>query len=297
MMQHAEDRNSALLLPYIAGELDAQTAAHVTQHVAECASCQRELASWQSLGRTWRDTLQVTRPPDHIYAAIMGRIASQEESLAPHGVALQTMRAMTLLFVNQVRLTRRSFWLASAIVMSLGWFVAASSPASSAGLILQLVAPLVAAYGVSMIYYSDAEPFLEIIRATPTSPHLLLLTRFTLVCGYDLLLALAATVGLAAISPSNSVGTLVLGWLGPMLFLSTLALLLAQRWGAVGGMAAAWSLWAVRVLLAANDHMGVISPGLTTRLSAYWSTNTLTLVGALIFMAVVMIQPTYRRGP
>jgi hypothetical protein len=295
-MLHTEDRTSALLLPYIAGELDAQTAAHVRQHVAECDSCQRELASWQSLGHVWRDTSQAIRPPDHIYAAIMRVIANQEESHAPHDVALQTMRALTLLLVNQVRLMRRSFWLASAIVMSLGWFVAASSPATSAGLILQLVAPLVAAYGVSMIYHPDAEPFLEIIRATPTSPHLLLLTRFTFVCGYDLLLALAATVGLTALSPSNNVGTLVLSWLGPMLFLSALALLLAQRWGAVGGLAVAWSLWTLRVLLAASDHIGVISPELTARLSAYWSTNALTLVGALIIMAVVMIQPAYRRG-
>ena len=58
---------------------------------------------------------------------------------------------------------------------------------------LALVAPIVAAAGVAGTHRSRRDPAAELVAATPTSGRLLLLVRLTLVFGFDLALALAAS--------------------------------------------------------------------------------------------------------
>ena len=59
------------------------------------------------------------------------------------------------------------------------------------------IAPIVAASGVAGAYRSRNEPFAELVDTTPTAPRVLLRVRLTLVLGYDLALALAASAVLA----------------------------------------------------------------------------------------------------
>jgi hypothetical protein len=118
---------------------------------------------------------------------------------------------------------RVELWPASALVLALGAALAGLGD-SDARTILGIVAPLVAAVGVTVACTPDTDPRLEIALASPVSPRTVLLARLALVVGYDLLLALAASGGLA-LAGAEPLMTLIASWLVPMLFLSTAALL------------------------------------------------------------------------
>src|SRR5690606_23857430 len=102
-------------------------------------------------------------------------------------------------------LIRLAVPIASALVLTLGGgmvLLASSSLGAEAariagGDLLALIAPVVAAVGVAGAYRSRLDPAAELVAATATSGRLLLLVRLTLVLGYDLLLALAASAVLA----------------------------------------------------------------------------------------------------
>jgi hypothetical protein len=118
---------------------------------------------------------------------------------------------------------------------------------------------------------------------------LLLLIRITLVFGYDVVLALAASAALALAGAAGtaSLNTLVGAWLGPMALLSSLSLLVAVRFGPDVALGAAVGLWAVRVLaggiLVRDDWPARF-------IVTAWSTNALVLaVSAAVAVAAVAI--------
>jgi hypothetical protein len=255
------------------------------------------------VGQVLHNASHVEAPPAQVLVAVLERLAAEEPSEEGHAAhTLAPKRRWMPSYVwkivrEQARLVQASTWLASALVMALGWVVAASSQeVASAVLVLQLVAPVVAAWGVSVMYGPETDPFLEVVLATPASPRLLLLARLTVVFGYDFVLALLATLGLTALGDGGGVWSLTLDWLGPMLFLSTLALVLAQRLGPSGAMSLALLLWWARVGLAANGHIGLLDNHLALILASTWSTNALTLAGALALLGVALASLHPRPG-
>lgn len=152
---------------------------------------------------------------------------------------------------------------------------------------MQLVAPLVAAFGVSLIYAPEVDPSLELARSTPTSPWLVLMARLALVVGYDLFLAVVATVAISAFGPGGNVGGLILDWLGPLVA-SSLALWLSVRWGPSVGISVSLLLWALRVLAALTVSQHVFGKGLTDLFVHGWSTNAVTLAVAALLSGVAV---------
>ncbi|MDY7085418.1 MAG: hypothetical protein SYR96_09960, partial [Actinomycetota bacterium] len=152
------------------------------------------------------------------------------------------------------------------------------------GLVLSLVAPLVAAAGVAGTYRAGP----ELIVSLPTSGRLLLLVRLALVFGYDLVLATAASVVVAVTGTSGagSLNTLVAAWLGPMALLCSLCLLLAVRFGPDVALGVAVGVWSMRVLAT-----GVLLPdGWPARfIVEAWSTSApvLTVSAAVTLAAVI----------
>jgi hypothetical protein len=144
-----------------------------------------------------------------------------------------------------VPLVRREIWPASALVMALGYFVAVLM-GERGGSVVEALAPLVAAGGLAGIFGAENDPGLELALATPTSPRQVLLARLVLVYGYDLLLALTATLGLVAVVPVGWLGAIVLRWLAPMTFLSVLALVLSMCVGTGNAVTVAFILWVAR---------------------------------------------------
>jgi hypothetical protein len=311
----------ALLAAYVGGAVDAPTGRRIEEHLAHCPDCSREALTWRQVGGVLRDESHVDAPPAYVLAAVLEQIALEKGRAAPGiapavvaGIAPPSaMRSLPSLLHGhvtprrrrpyvwqvvreQARLVHTSIWLASALVMALGWLVAVSTEAASSGLVLQLVAPIVAACGVSLIYGPETDPFLEVIQATPASPRLLLLARLTVVFGYDCALTVVATLGLTALGDGGGVWTLTQEWLGPILLLSALALVLAQHLGPSAAMAIALLLWGARVISAANGHLGLLDGQLAHLLAAGWSTNALTLTGALVLLGAALVSVQHREG-
>ncbi len=152
---------------------------------------------------------------------------------------------------SQLWVLHPEIWAASALVMALGALVTlAYGMAASGGgpaLPFVLIAPIVSAVGVALLYGPSIDPALEIEMALPVPAGAYLLARLVLVYGFDLALGLAASLALSVADAEISFWPLVGAWLAPMTFLSALAFLLATLTRDPGlGMLGSLGLWAVQ---------------------------------------------------
>jgi hypothetical protein len=157
-----------------------------------------------------------------------------------------------LLMRSQVRVVRLEIWAASALVMFLGTVVTFMSymPSSNGLAPIAIFAPLVAAVGVAFLYDTEVEQMLEIENSTPVSSRMLLLTRLTLVFGFDFILGLLGSIFLALVNAEVSLWPLVMSWLAPMAFLSASSFLLSILLGdALVGAFFGLLIWGTHVWL------------------------------------------------
>jgi hypothetical protein len=154
-----------------------------------------------------------------------------------------------LIMRAQLRIVRGAIFVASALVMVIGVGVTLAlyqPQADPSDLPLVLVAPLVTAFGLAILYSTEVDSALEIEQTTPVSPALIMLARIALVFGFDLAFGLIGSVALTVIQPSISLWPLVVAWLAPMAFLSALAFLLSVFFlDSAVGIVAATGLWAL----------------------------------------------------
>lgn len=285
-----------MLPAYAAGSLRGADRDRVRAHLADCTHCRADLAAWRAIADA---TAPGGAAPDaaRMVRAVLIRSAI-EGPADPTGDGPWTrrLRYVAALVIAEARLIRLAVPVASALVMALGVAIvlvqaaAVARPATGADVVLALVAPIVAAAGVAGTYrWSRRDPATELVAATPAAGPLLLLVRLTLVFGYDLVLAMAASAVLtaAAADGTASLHALIAAWLGPMALLSSVSLLVAVRFGADVALGAATGLWAVRVLAG-----GVFARDgwLARFIVDAWSTNAAVLVVSAVFgiAAVVM---------
>jgi len=222
------------LLPfYAAGSLDDARRREVENHLPTCEECLLDLELWAGVSvEIGKSNRLVTAPP-----ALAGRALMRVRTrLGLAGACLRTaqlLRAQSFLVQGEI-------WPASAAVMALGVIVALVSNHVE---FVYFIAPLVAAASLTMLFGPANDPAYELVLATPTSPWKVLLARLSLVFGYNLLLSLIASLVLLVTVPPGLLGTLILGWLGPMAFLSALALLLSLWIGTPNAIAIAYILW------------------------------------------------------
>ncbi len=222
------------ILPfYAAGQLNGSQRAEIEDHLATCLECRENLELWQSISSAVNTSDRALIAPTDLAERALGQIT------APTGLAGMFLHAWQLLRA-QVLLVRRDMWPASAAVMALGVITALLSKHSE---VVYFLAPAIAVASVAGLTGPGQDPAYEMILATPTSPWKVLLARLSVVSCYNLLLSLAATLALLAFFPPALLGTLILGWLGPLAFLSALALLLSQWLGTSNAMAIAYVLW------------------------------------------------------
>ncbi|KAB2867504.1 MAG: hypothetical protein F9K46_00190 [Anaerolineae bacterium] len=139
------------------------------------------------------------------------------------------LRWMWLILRGQVRIIRKELWVASALVILIGTFVTLVSyrPDTDTFAPLVILAPIMAAVGVGLLYDAEYEIQLEIEDATPTGILRILLARLMLIFGFNLILTLGGSVILAIARAEISLGPLILAWLLPMTFLSSVAFLMS----------------------------------------------------------------------
>ncbi|MDX2162160.1 MAG: hypothetical protein SF162_12615 [bacterium] len=134
------------------------------------------------------------------------------------------LRQATLIVRAQRRIVGGVTWLASLLVMAFGvWVTFLFSQFDTTVIPLAIIAPVVTAVGVAFLYGEEVDPALELQRAAPVSPRLVLLARLALLFGFDLVLALTGSAILAASTTGLSLAPLIEAWLVPMTFLSALA--------------------------------------------------------------------------
>ena len=285
---------SSLLPFYAAGALDDEERLVVEDHLVDCSDCRAELALWTGVGDAVvsRDAA-LPMPSTMVLDRALADIAESRVGLLE--------RAWQLLLA-QFPLVKREIWPASAVVMAIGYLLTVTTVTGEPNAIaLELIAPLVAAVGLASIYGAENDPALELVLSTPTSPRQLLLARLLLVFGYDLLLALSATFGLLVAVPSGLLGSMILNWLGPMTFLSALALVLSLRTSTSAAITTASALWIARWLAHGIEHQPQFAVGFgpfAERLAAtyigIWANPGLLIGLAAVLVAASLLMVARR---
>jgi hypothetical protein len=111
------------------------------------------------------------------------------------------------------------------------------------------------------------------------------------VSAYNLLLAVAATLGLLFFVPPGLLGTLILGWLGPLAFLSALALLLSLWFGTSRAVAIAYGLWFLQYIPFKAVGLWMNSPLWASIMAAYqqfWQSSLLLLPLSLLLLGLAL---------
>jgi hypothetical protein len=277
-------RYEELLPLYVAGQLGGAQRAEVQSHLAECEECQADLELWAAVSREIGIANRAVTPPPALAEQALMRIQPRRALPSAFLRAWQLIGAQALLVQPEM-------WPAAAAVMALGIIV--SLLWKQAG-IIYFVAPLLAASTLTMLYSPEHDPALELSLATPTSPWKILLARLSVVSGYNLLLALVASLGLLLFVPPGLLGTLVLGWFGPLTFLSALALLLSLWLGTSNAIAITYGLWLAQYIPFKALELWMASSAWASVLSAYqqfWHSPLLLvslsilLIGAALWSA------------
>jgi hypothetical protein len=237
----------------------------------------------------------VAAPPSA--APLVGSVL-RRAALAPPAVPVRKRRLGFLgqLLRAELRLVSPAVWLASLVVMACAVAVAAGGDGAGSTA-LSLVAPLVAVAGVAGVYGPQRDPAFEALAVTLTSPRLVLLARVTLVFGYDLALAVAASAIVRLVAPEVGLVDLVTAWLGPMTLLLALSLVLAMWTGPTVSVAVAAAVWVLRVATVSIPELagGWLADGMR----AVWVTSPGTVAATLALVAAAVVlsrRPMRARG-
>lgn len=293
-MSNEKFEHIANLLPeYVSGSLELSEEQRVREHLRSCTECQEELASWQEVSEAVNLALESSPlPSPHVLEAAWATINKENSPVRARSSLTVKLSLALQLLRSQLPLVRRKIWVASAVTMAIGCLVALMSTGAT-GSAFAVFAPIVAAVGVAFIYGPENDPSLEIALSTPTKPRLVLLARLTLVYGYDLTLALAATGVLVLVKAEIGLWSLVSLWIGPMLFLSALALLLSLLFGSTAAVLAAMALWGVRLVAETYSVPSFGAPAGAEVMDAFWQTNTILLPLAVLLLAVSFLCVSY----
>lgn len=185
----------------------------VAAHVTGCPQCTAEVAGWRALAA-------VAGPVPDVVAAVL---LADRPLVAPGRRWLLPAR----LAAAQLRLIPLTVWLVCALGMAAAALAAVRVPGSA-----PLIFPLVLAAGVAAV--AEPGPADELVRATATSPRLVLGVRVALVVAFDVLVAMPVPGLLGA----AGAGAAVLG---------ALALVAAVHRGAGTALVTVAAAWTARL--------------------------------------------------
>jgi hypothetical protein len=247
-------------------QLSDEERRQIDKHVETCAECREDLAFWSTLSHQIFEFNEDLDAPD----AVLDRVLAAPPS--------SRLRQVWTLLRSQIRLVRRELFPASAALMILGVGLALVAHRAT---VFYVLAPMIAAGSVAAIYGRSHDPALELTLSTPTSAWKILLARLTLISGYNLVLALAASSVLLAAMPAGLYSAIVLGWLGPLTFLSAFALVLSMWTGAGPALVISYTAWIIQWLpLTAN----------ATAYRAFWNNSALLIGLAMCLVAAAMFS-------
>jgi len=275
------------LLPfYAAGGCTPQQKSEMDAHLSGCPECQSELVMWKAVSSEIETSNHEVTTPSVIPDLALKRIH------APNPLAT-ALRQSWQLVRAQLYIVQSELWSISAIVMLIGVLVAV---VARRDMVIYLLSPLMAASTLAMLYGPDHDPADELARSTATSPWKILLARMSIMSSYNLLLGLVASLGLLLFVKPDMLGTIILGWVGPLAFLSSLALLLSVWWGTGIAIVVTYGLWMAQYVSFKTISIWLPSPIWSSFLTAYknfWH-EPLLLVGLAFLLALIALWSANR---
>lgn len=279
------------LLPFYAAEgCSPQQKREMDAHLNSCPECQNELVMWKAVSVEIETSNETISLPAELPANAFKRIHAPNPLAAALRQSWQLLKAQTYLVQSEL-------WPVSALVMLIGVLVAV---VAKRDMVIYLLSPMMAASTLAMLYGPDHDPANELTRSTATSPWKILLARMSIMSCYNLLLGLVASLGLLLFVKPEMLGGIILGWIGPLAFLSSLALLLSVWWGTGVAIAVTYGLWLAQYISFKSISIWMPSPVWSSFLTAYknfWH-EPLLLVGLAFLLALVALwsanQPAMR---
>jgi hypothetical protein len=272
---------------FASGQISSEDAIQLKKHLMECESCRKDLEFWKEIGGVINKADETVTQPEGLASNALAVIHSKPS------FARNWQRALGLLQA-QAYLVRQEMWPASAGVMALGVITVILSKEAA---LLTFIAPLVAAASLAAIYGPQNDPASELTLATPMSPWKVLLARLTLVSGYNLLLALAASLLVMTVVPIELLGSLILSWLGPLTLLSALALLLSLWIGTSNAITISYGLWIIQYIR--PPRLLEVWPTLQswdtflTEYRLFWQSPGLLILLALIVVFITLVSTRF----
>ena len=256
----------------------------VDSHISEGASCRKELALWEETAVILGEENASLSVPPRVFEQAWRRIATPAARPNVWRSSLSLLRA-------QVRLVRREIWLASLLVNLIGFAV---SVLLEKAVLIQAVAPMVAAASVALMYGQENDPAHELCLSTAVSQAQILLARLVLVFGYNLLLLVASYSGFVLVVPEQTISTLLINWLEPMAFLSSVALALSLPLGSANGISVAYAIWLSRYVIHIPE-LSRITSALRHGLNRFWGSPTILLPISVLLLGLALLSAQRRQ--
>lgn len=272
------EKFSEMLPMFVSGQLSAADRSVVQAHLGECAACREEVALWEDLSSMMAHEYEQMPAPSQVLEGALESIRESEGKPNLIRRSWQVVRA-------QVPLVRKEIWPASLLILLLGFVV--TLIADQAAFIYAL-APLVSAGGLAFIYGGEHDPAHELVLSTPISQIQILLARSVLVFGYNFLITVALSLGLSLHYSIDLMLPLMLDWLAPMTFLSSLGLCISIISNSENAIFISYFLWLGKYLMLTTEFQNILGK-LGEAFTAMWKTPVLLYLLSGILLVVMML--------
>lgn len=198
--------------------------------------------------RRWSAPKTTQQQTDQLITQLLFELPSSNKA---HHNTIWESYSLALLY-SQLKVVKREIWFASLFIILLGLLVTitAYDLNSKSYAPITIVAPIIGAFGIGLLYDADARYLLELESTTRTSKQAILLARLTLVYSFNLLLMLGASGIIALTSAQISLLPLISSWFMPMTFLSALAFFVSVISQEVFlGWSISFGIWSLHVIL------------------------------------------------
>jgi hypothetical protein len=273
---------NALLPFYISGKLTEDEYSQVKAHLKNCAACKEELAMWQDVSGVMAEEYQPLKAPQEVLVRALE--ASQQN--ATH---VNIFAKFWKIVGAQIPLVNRDIWPASLLVLVLGFVI--TLLANQIGFLFA-IAPLVSAGGLAFIYNKEHDPAFELVLSTPISQIQILLARSVLVFGYNFILVAILFWGLSLYYSADLILPLIMEWLAPMTFLSTLGLCISILSSSENAVAIAYSLWLSKYLFLTSEIKRIMGR-VGEFLLLFWQTPMALYIFSVCLFVAMLIYIQY----